>query len=46
MTLQELAYYGAIINGLLVQPIWLFIWLKDRNKENKEETYEYKIKDM
>jgi hypothetical protein len=33
MTLQEAAYIGAIINGLMVQPLWLYIWLKDRKNE-------------
>jgi hypothetical protein len=43
MTLQELAWYGAIFNGLFIQPVWM-IWVlynhykSDHKGEENEET--------
>jgi len=34
VNLYDFALFGAIVNGLVVQPFWLFLWLKDRNKKD------------
>ena len=38
LTLLELGSIGAIINGILIQPLWLYLWLVSEKIEKKKDT--------
>ena len=38
MELMEIGAIAAIINGMIIQPLWFVIWLKGEKDTKKEDT--------